>query len=317
MSAELATVLDRLTHVRRSASGHVAYCPVHEADGQRHRPSLSIGVGRDGRILLHCFAGCPYRHIVAALGLADGALRTKAPAALAPAWITLAQVEAAREYIASCIERLTDPEGRHALGYLSERFAIGRELASELLLGYDPGSHQITRPAFCGRAFSIARLVVPVIVAGGFTGFQARAIGTGQPRWAGPTGSGWGRVGLLAAHRLDPIILCEGPADALAVVGAGRAAAFVRGAGLCQSANTAGRTLTPLLPELAHRVVIVAGDGDKAGRLFTRETAGFLRFVGVATRECDPGDGLDLAAIRYRHGSDALQALLEEARDAA
>jgi DNA primase len=43
----------------------IARCPAHND----HSPSLKISVGRDGRILLHCWAGCENRDIVGALGL--------------------------------------------------------------------------------------------------------------------------------------------------------------------------------------------------------------------------------------------------------
>ena len=42
-----------------------ALCPAHGD----HNPSLSIKVGDDGRVLLHCHGGCPFASIVAALGL--------------------------------------------------------------------------------------------------------------------------------------------------------------------------------------------------------------------------------------------------------
>ena len=48
-----------------------AKCPTH--DDQQN--SLSVGVGRDGRILLHCFAGCDARDIVEELGLSMKDLR--------------------------------------------------------------------------------------------------------------------------------------------------------------------------------------------------------------------------------------------------
>jgi hypothetical protein len=44
----------------------VARCPAHDD----RRPSLSIADGRDGRVLLRCFAGCEIERIVHALGLA-------------------------------------------------------------------------------------------------------------------------------------------------------------------------------------------------------------------------------------------------------
>lgn len=51
---------------RRTGNGKwQARCPAH----QDRSPSLSIGVGSDGRVLLHCFAGCSHRAILAALGL--------------------------------------------------------------------------------------------------------------------------------------------------------------------------------------------------------------------------------------------------------
>ena len=58
-------LLKRFDGVRASASGWVARCPAH---GDRHQ-SLSVGEGEDGRILLHCFAGCTAETVVAALGL--------------------------------------------------------------------------------------------------------------------------------------------------------------------------------------------------------------------------------------------------------
>ena len=53
------------TGLRRSGEGYVARCPAHDD----HAASLSIGEGHDGRILLHCWAGCETRDILAALGL--------------------------------------------------------------------------------------------------------------------------------------------------------------------------------------------------------------------------------------------------------
>lgn len=52
-------------HGRRSGRGWVARCPAH-AD---RNPSLSIGEGGDGRVLLKCWAGCSVPAVLDAAGL--------------------------------------------------------------------------------------------------------------------------------------------------------------------------------------------------------------------------------------------------------
>ena len=64
MTAE--TLLQRLDRVRqRGADQWSARCPAHDDKG----PSLSVKELSDGRVLLHCFAGCGVDEIVAAVGL--------------------------------------------------------------------------------------------------------------------------------------------------------------------------------------------------------------------------------------------------------
>ena len=59
-------VLDRLGDtVRPNGSGWVACCPAHED----REPSLSVGIGQGGKVLLTCFAGCEFAEIVAGLGM--------------------------------------------------------------------------------------------------------------------------------------------------------------------------------------------------------------------------------------------------------
>lgn len=61
-----ATLLDRLDKVRERGPGQwSARCPAHEDAG----PSLSIKEIPDGRVLIHCFAGCEVEDVVAAVGL--------------------------------------------------------------------------------------------------------------------------------------------------------------------------------------------------------------------------------------------------------
>ena len=58
-------ILSKLPDVKRNGAGWMVRCPAHDD----RRASLSIGVGDDGRALVHCQAGCMPEAIVAALGL--------------------------------------------------------------------------------------------------------------------------------------------------------------------------------------------------------------------------------------------------------
>ena len=57
--------VSRLEGARQSGQGWTAKCPAHD---DRH-PSLSIGLGDDGRVLVNCFNGCTPEEVVGALGL--------------------------------------------------------------------------------------------------------------------------------------------------------------------------------------------------------------------------------------------------------
>jgi hypothetical protein len=58
-------VLDRLESVKERGEDYQALCPAHDDQD----PSLSVSQGKDGRVLLKCFAGCETEDIVASLGL--------------------------------------------------------------------------------------------------------------------------------------------------------------------------------------------------------------------------------------------------------
>jgi putative DNA primase/helicase len=56
-------LLARLQGVRKNGKGWQALCPAH-AD---KNPSLSISVGGDGKILVHCHAGCSQESVFSAM----------------------------------------------------------------------------------------------------------------------------------------------------------------------------------------------------------------------------------------------------------
>ena len=61
----LQTFIQRLDNVKKNGSAVSARCPAHDDKTN----SLSVTQGKDGRILLHCFAGCRSEDIVSAMGL--------------------------------------------------------------------------------------------------------------------------------------------------------------------------------------------------------------------------------------------------------
>ncbi len=61
----LERVLNRLHGVQGGPHQFTALCPAHHDT----RPSLSIGIGRQGQVLLHCFRGCDLQAILNELGI--------------------------------------------------------------------------------------------------------------------------------------------------------------------------------------------------------------------------------------------------------
>ena len=60
-----ATELAARLEAKRSGDGWQAKCPAHED----RTPSLSISQGRNGRVLVHCHAGCSVEAVLGQLGL--------------------------------------------------------------------------------------------------------------------------------------------------------------------------------------------------------------------------------------------------------
>jgi hypothetical protein len=61
----LSVVVSRMKGVRQNGDSFMAVCPAH----QDKSPSLSLSRARDGRALVHCFAGCDPRDVLGAVGL--------------------------------------------------------------------------------------------------------------------------------------------------------------------------------------------------------------------------------------------------------
>ena len=64
-ASPLPLLISRLHRVQQHGNGYRADCP----SGHSSRGALSLSEADDGRVMLHCFAGCSASEVVAALGL--------------------------------------------------------------------------------------------------------------------------------------------------------------------------------------------------------------------------------------------------------
>ena len=81
MTTTLADVVDALQRhgcqpTRTGNDAFTARCPVHEADGGGHKPSLSVARGDKVDVVMTCHAGCSHADILKALGIEPSARRS-------------------------------------------------------------------------------------------------------------------------------------------------------------------------------------------------------------------------------------------------
>ena len=62
---KLDEFLSRLTKVKKTGNGWIACCPAHDDKS----PSLTVGIGKGGGVIAHCFGGCDIADVVAAVGM--------------------------------------------------------------------------------------------------------------------------------------------------------------------------------------------------------------------------------------------------------
>ena len=246
-TAPVQAVLDKLPSATPAGPGKwKAFCPCHEADGNGHTPSLSVGVGDDGKVLLKCMAGCSTADVVQALGLTMADLfsdRFKTPAAHRPV------------PKASCAK----PRAPTAYPYFCTAWAdIERRVG-----GWAVGVWKYPRDAL-----RVVRFDTPT------------KPGDKQKKTLRPfykTSDGWlcaDPPGVLPLYRSDelpdtgPILVCEGEKKVEAARSIDLAA--VTSAHGCKSAHQSDWR------PLAGRDVVILPDNDKPGEGYARDVATIL-----------------------------------------
>lgn len=61
---DIDEIVRKLRNVKKTSTGWSSMCPAHEDNSN----SLSVTVGQGGKLLLHCFVGCKFEAILAAIG---------------------------------------------------------------------------------------------------------------------------------------------------------------------------------------------------------------------------------------------------------
>ncbi len=263
----LPELLPHFDNVTRSGNGrYMASCPMPNHNDSD--PSVSITQdATTGNILLYCW-GCNTkgRELCQALGLPLSALFGDPghPAAVVQ--------QAQNEEVPAEAQVLLEQRVKAAIGrldeakdYISERFSLSVEEGRELGLGVDTD-------------FGVEHLIIPFFDPyGKIVGMQGRRLVEGDPRWRSVSGGGWSKIGCFGWNYGPegcPVIITEGPSDALAVVGrANLPAIAVRGA-----SNTNDQVINQIKEWLGDRPAVVIGDNDDAGAKFA---AGISEGTGI------------------------------------
>jgi hypothetical protein len=230
-SMTAADLLKRLERVRKASDGWLALCPAH-AD---KNPSLSVGVGDSGQILLRCFAGCPLDAILRALALEIGDLFAE-PRDRRGAVVPASAVPVAARWLRE-VRRLPEPE-------IGRVFAWDAAPGPAIVFRYLDGQGKLLYEKY--RAIETKRF------------------------WRRPAGSPSALYGLSSLDSGDPerVVVVEGELDAHALGAAGIAP-------VVSVPDGCGSKLTPelLAPLAPFREVIIAADADPAGDAFAQKLA--------------------------------------------
>ena len=298
----LEKVLARLEGVKRVGRGWVARCPAHPD----RNPSLSVGVGADGRVLLKCFAGCDLHAILDAIGLEvrdlfpgepDRWRWSRAPKLPVPRREPLPKPdEELRRKLEGLWSKgipLDRPGAKVGRRYLQTRgIKLGALPAWPLLrvhpaLPYRNGGQALgTFPALLARVehprFGLVALHRTYIASdGGGKAPVPSPKKLSRPTFPGATrGAG---MRLLAVEG-EEVGVAEGVETALAIAVA---------TGLPVYAAISAGGLAAWLPPQGAKRVLIGADGDEAGRKAATTLARRLLAMGIRVRVAIAAEGRD------------------------
>lgn len=281
----------------------------------------SVAITQDavtGKILLFCW-GCNTKgHLLCeALGLPLSALQGD-PGHPSAVRQTAQATEVSADDQASLEQRVKAAVGRldEAKDYIFTRFGLSVDDGRALGLGVDSD-------------FGVTHLIIPFCdPTGKIVAMQGRRLVDGDPRWRSVSGAGWSKIGCFGWDLDGPVVITEGPSDALAVVGrANLSAIAVRGA-----SNTSEQVIEQLKEWIGGREAIIIGDSGDAGEKFAlglHEGTGIPYWIPPSGDLCDylssggslngivPGPPVEAPVETAQEQSARLQATIEHDLDQA
>lgn len=316
---DLAALLDELSPAPATRLGSSARWRCIDAGHDDQHPSITMFVDRRGVQRWKCWSGGHGGTAIDALLVARGGTIADALAELehragsapeisrsrplpsrgAPPGETRAQPDAALlEYVAACERILWQPAGRKVLDYLVNERGLAPEALRTNRVGADPGPSVLRRAAGLPRGGTAA--VLPALdLDGKVTYVQARYLEPvdGRPKYDNPAGRlaanprlAWVNPATLLDRR--HLVVCEGALDALTVAGKGMPAVAVLGATYVDE-----RVARDVARGAAGRQVLLAFDGDPAGRNAGETLAAALTSAGCPSRGLPLPDGCDVNTL--------------------
>jgi hypothetical protein len=258
----IALLSQRGCRPRRSANGWVALCPAHELDGRKHNPSLSVGVGQDGRILVKCFANCSTERVLAAMGLQMSDLMPPQHSVV---------LTSNRIVGASARRDSENSEPRDGKAFASAEDAItvlARQLKCEPTHKWPYCNVRGELIAYAVRFDPPGRGKVIRYISLREVGWQIRGIPEPRPPYRLPD--------ILSIKERDCLVIIEGEKTADAAVRCGLVATTSAG-----GAEAASKTNWALLEPATWRRIVILPDNDEPGKKYADDVARLLWAAGA------------------------------------
>jgi DNA primase len=310
---ELPSLLDELCGPREGEGRRARWhCPM--PDHPDANPSVTVGFDRRGVQRWRCWSeghgGTAIDALVARRGLSvresiealaertgvvgDRPLTPRVERPPTPPRAPTGLSDAAMLYALTCQSALWKPLGEQVLEYLVAERGLELEVLKLNRVGADPGFSVVAKRA--GLPPGGPRAVFPVLTDDMHVRyFQVRTINPapGQSKYLNPPRAHGGNPGygwtVPVSPAAEPVVICEGLPDAYIANSAGYPAVAVLGTG-----NATPALADKLAPDIGNRPVILAFDGDDAGRAAATNLGSALWRRGIMVVDLRLPSGADL-----------------------